>query len=131
MKGLLGHALWFDPDHATASVVRHININWSVAYFVYPLGIIASCYHLANGFWTAGITWGLTVSAASQRRWGWVCTGLFAFTLGCGLTACSRPFPGKKCSFINSPEIRRREAQPPGRRGLIERRLWHLLVRNV
>lgn len=87
MKGLLGRALWFDSDHATASVVRHINVNWSVAYLVYPLGILASCYHLANGFWTAGITWGLTISAASQKRWGWVCTGLFAFTLGCGLTA--------------------------------------------
>jgi succinate dehydrogenase / fumarate reductase cytochrome b subunit len=87
MKGLLWHALWFDPANATSSVVRHMNVNWSVAYIVYPLGILASCYHMANGFWTAGITWGLTISAASQKRWGWVCTGLFVFTLGCGLTA--------------------------------------------
>jgi succinate dehydrogenase / fumarate reductase cytochrome b subunit len=87
MKGLLGSALSFDPDRATSTVIHHINANWSVAYLVYPLGILASCYHLANGFWTAGITWGLTISSASQRRWGWVCGGLFAFTLACGLTA--------------------------------------------
>jgi succinate dehydrogenase / fumarate reductase cytochrome b subunit len=95
MKGLFGHALWFDPDHATASVIRHINVNWSVAYIVYPIGILASCYHLANGFWTAGITWGLTVSSAAQRRWGWVCAGLFLFTLVCGLTALFAAIAGR------------------------------------
>jgi succinate dehydrogenase / fumarate reductase cytochrome b subunit len=58
-----------------------------VAYFVYPLGILASCFHLANGFWTAGITWGLTISAAAQRRWGYVCAGLFFFALLCGFLA--------------------------------------------
>ena len=61
--------------------------SWAVAYLIYPIGILASCYHLANGFWTAAITWGLTVSAEAQRRWGYVCTGLFAITLAFGLTA--------------------------------------------
>jgi succinate dehydrogenase / fumarate reductase cytochrome b subunit len=87
MKGFLGHTLSFDPQNATATVARHINASWAVAYIVYPIGILASCYHLANGFWTAAITWGLTISAASQRRWGWACAGLFVFTLGCGLLA--------------------------------------------
>ena len=44
---------------------------------VYPVGILSSCYHLANGFWTMAITWGLTISAGAQRRWGYVCGGLF------------------------------------------------------
>ncbi len=47
----------------------------SLFYFV---GVTASVYHLANGFWTAAITWGLTVSEAAQRRWGYVCAGLGA-----------------------------------------------------
>ena len=47
------------------------------SWLVYPIGILASCYHLANGFWTAAITWGLTISAAAQKRWGYVCAGLF------------------------------------------------------
>jgi succinate dehydrogenase / fumarate reductase cytochrome b subunit len=87
MKGLLGSTLSFDPERATYTTARHINSNLLVAYFIYPLGILASCYHLANGFWTAAITWGLTVSAGAQRRWGVVCGFIFAFTLICGYLA--------------------------------------------
>ncbi|MCA9310157.1 MAG: hypothetical protein KDA21_03070 [Phycisphaerales bacterium] len=47
----------------------------AVACF-YFLGVSLLVYHFANGLWTAGITWGLTVSAAAQRRWGYVCAGL-------------------------------------------------------
>ena len=87
MKGFFGHTLSFDPEHARDTAARHIMAHWSVAYLIYPLGILASSYHLANGFWTAAITWGLTISAAAQRRWGFVCVGIFALTLGCGMLA--------------------------------------------
>jgi succinate dehydrogenase / fumarate reductase, cytochrome b subunit len=87
MKGLFGHTLEFVPADATRSTARHINSSVWVAYLIYPLGILASCFHLANGFWTAGITWGLTISAAAQRRWGYICAVLFFFTLLCGFLA--------------------------------------------
>ena len=87
MKGLWGSALQFIPEDATRSTARHINSSLWVAYFVYPIGIAASCFHLANGIWTAAITWGLTISAGSQRRWGYVCSALFVFTLICGFLA--------------------------------------------
>jgi succinate dehydrogenase / fumarate reductase, cytochrome b subunit len=87
MKGLLGTTLAFDPVDATNSTLRHLRMAWWVTWVVYPIGILAACYHLANGFWTAGITWGLTVSKSSIKRWGLACTGLFLLTLGCGLTA--------------------------------------------
>ncbi len=87
MKGLWGGNLEFVPADATRSTVRHINSSVWVAYLVYPIGILASCFHLANGFFTAAITWGLTISSGSQRRWGYVCTGLFFFTLLCGFLA--------------------------------------------
>jgi len=89
MKGFLGDTLAFEAGQgkAAASTVRHINAHWTVAFLVYPLFILASTFHLANGFWTAGITWGLTVSKAAQRRWGFVCAGLFALTFGCGVVA--------------------------------------------
>ena len=51
------------------------------------LGILASAFHLANGFWTAAITWGLTISANAQRRWGAVCVGIFCFAFACGMLA--------------------------------------------
>ncbi len=92
MKGLfggdVGRALTFVPvTYATQSTARHMSAAWWVWGIVYPIGILASCYHTANGFWTAAITWGLTVSARSQKRWGLACIGLFAFMLGCGSVA--------------------------------------------
>lgn len=47
----------------------------SLGYF---LGVSLLVFHFANGLWTAAITWGLTVSTAAQRRWGFVCLGLGA-----------------------------------------------------
>src|SRR5205807_1249514 len=87
MKGVFGSTLAFDPAHATTSTIHHMRSSWLVAWVVYPLGVLASCYHLANGFWTAAITWGLTISAAAQRRWGFACAGLFVLTFVCGMTA--------------------------------------------
>lgn len=84
--GLFGQGLSFDPHRALGTVGRHFDSLLLVAV-VYPIGILASCYHLANGFWTAAITWGLTVSANAQRRWGVACTGLFALTFVAGMIA--------------------------------------------
>jgi succinate dehydrogenase cytochrome b subunit len=49
---------------------------------IYLIGVSLLVFHMANGLWTAGITWGLTVTQASQKRWGYVC-----FALGTGLMA--------------------------------------------
>ena len=87
MKGMLGSTLTFDPHQATATAARHIHAHWSIAYVLYPLGILASCFHLANGFWAAAITWGLTISKGSQKRFGLVCFGLFLVTFSAGMLA--------------------------------------------
>jgi succinate dehydrogenase / fumarate reductase, cytochrome b subunit len=79
--------LTFDHEHASWTIHRHLTTSFFVTWILYPVGILASCYHLANGFWTAAITWGLTISAQSQRRWGMACAGLFVLTLILGFTA--------------------------------------------
>ncbi|TVQ93255.1 MAG: succinate dehydrogenase [Chromatiaceae bacterium] len=43
---------------------------------IYLLGLGLAVLHLANGLATAAIVWGLTSSAAAQRRFGWACAGL-------------------------------------------------------
>jgi len=85
--GLFGTGLSFTWQEALASLGRHMHQFGFVTYVVYPLGILAACFHFANGMWAAGITWGLTVGARAQRRWGIVCLVLFLASLTAGTTA--------------------------------------------
>lgn len=86
--GLFGNNLTFNPHGgALRTVAQHMDASALIAWVVYPLGILASCFHLANGFWTAAITWGVTISRGAQRRWGYACAGLFALTFVAGILA--------------------------------------------
>jgi succinate dehydrogenase / fumarate reductase, cytochrome b subunit len=61
----------FDPDHATSTTAMALDsLPVKIAYAV---GLLACVYHLANGIWTMGITWGVWVSPAAQRRADYVC----------------------------------------------------------
>lgn len=102
--GAIGDALTFDPRNATETAVRHFKAAWWIWGIVYPVGILASCYHLANGFWTAGITWGLTISAKAQKRWGLACSGLFVLTFACGITALT--------AVVRSPDLPLKKEMP-------------------
>jgi len=86
--GLFGTNLAFDPHfRALQTVARHMDASFLITWVLYPIGILASCYHLANGFWAGAITWGLTISSGAQKRWRYVCTGLFALTFTAGMMA--------------------------------------------
>ena len=56
----------FKPLNAASSV------GTAMSGFVYPLlyaiGVLSCVFHLANGIWTMGITWGVWVSPAAQKR---------------------------------------------------------------
>jgi succinate dehydrogenase / fumarate reductase cytochrome b subunit len=68
----------FDAMHASSSVGAHLQSGSAgllMAAF-YLVCVLALVYHFANGLWTAAITWGVTISAAAQRRWGVVCAGI-------------------------------------------------------
>lgn len=43
---------------------------------LYIIGAYSVVFHWANGLWTAAISWGVTTTAASQKRWGLVCAGM-------------------------------------------------------
>jgi len=85
---------WFTPfydkglqgqDLASATTAIALQHGWWVIGF-YVLGVVCVVYHWANGLWTAAITWGLTISVAAQKRWGYVCTviGLSLLLFGLG-----------------------------------------------
>jgi succinate dehydrogenase / fumarate reductase, cytochrome b subunit len=56
----------FDWEHAAASaaIVLQASKIYAAIYFI---GIVASVYHLANGLWTMGITWGVWTTPHAQR----------------------------------------------------------------
>lgn len=43
---------------------------------LYVIGVYSVIFHWANGLWTAAITWGLTLTVDSQRRWGYFCIAM-------------------------------------------------------
>ncbi len=76
----------FNHQHAsltTAEVMQHA--RWVAPFYL--IGVIAACYHLANGLWTAMITWGVTIGPRSQRIMGYVCTALGVGLIVTGIAA--------------------------------------------
>lgn len=92
MYGWFGETLKFDHHEATETAARHLKSSFLLYLFVYPLGILFATFHMANGFYTAAISWGLTISKKAQDRWGWICLGVFAFSFLCGILAIAGVF---------------------------------------
>lgn len=68
----------FRPYNATSTAGEALqNV---VVVVLYAVGITACVYHLANGLWTMGITWGVWTSPRAQRRASYVC-GAFGLLL--------------------------------------------------
>lgn len=74
----------FDPERATSSTAAALDsLPVKIAYAV---GMLSCVYHLANGIWTMGITWGVWISPAAQRRADYVCAafGVVIAVVGLG-----------------------------------------------
>ncbi|GJM25775.1 MAG: hypothetical protein DHS20C16_21900 [Phycisphaerae bacterium] len=76
----------FDPANATSSAAAAMQ-SWSLWAPIYALGVAATVFHLANGIWTALITWGVTIGPRSQQVAGYFCIALGAVMLVAGLGA--------------------------------------------
>jgi succinate dehydrogenase / fumarate reductase cytochrome b subunit len=68
----------FKPYNATSTAGEALQGGLIVV--VYLVGLLACTYHLANGLWTMGITWGVWTSPQAQRRALAVC-GVFGVLL--------------------------------------------------
>ncbi len=83
----LGGAL-FHYDNAAATASRAISASrWIVAAYV--AGVAVSVYHLGNGLWTAGSTWGVWTSQPARRRANLPCAlvGVALLVVGLGALA--------------------------------------------
>lgn len=72
----------FKPYNAASSLA--VAMQSPVVKILYAIGVLSCVFHLANGIWTMGITWGLWVSPKAQKRAHWI-----SATLGIGLAAVS------------------------------------------
>ncbi len=70
----LGSALGggrFDAEHAASSTATALAP--AAIKVLYIVGVLSCVYHLANGIWTFGITWGIWTSKAAQTRASYAC----------------------------------------------------------
>jgi succinate dehydrogenase / fumarate reductase cytochrome b subunit len=72
------HGGKFRPFNATSTAGEALQ-GWAVVIF-YLIGLLSCVFHLANGIWTMGITWGAWTSERAQRRALYVC-GVFGVLL--------------------------------------------------
>jgi succinate dehydrogenase / fumarate reductase cytochrome b subunit len=56
----------FRPYNAASTAAEAMQQS-IVVPILYAIGVLSCVFHLANGIWTFGITWGLWVTPASQR----------------------------------------------------------------
>ena len=61
----------FNADHATSTAA--LALQPLIVKILYAIGVLSTVYHLANGLWTSGITWGIWTTPAAQRRADYVC----------------------------------------------------------
>jgi succinate dehydrogenase / fumarate reductase cytochrome b subunit len=75
----------FKPYNAASSAGAALQNNFILLLF-YGIGVLASVFHLANGVWTFGITWGFWVSPKAQARANYlaIAVGLIVGAAGFG-----------------------------------------------
>lgn len=79
------HGAQFRAYNATSTTGLALQF-WAAAA-LYLVGIAACVYHLANGVWSMGITWGVWTSEKAQARAGVVCAMLGVGLMALGSTA--------------------------------------------
>jgi succinate dehydrogenase / fumarate reductase cytochrome b subunit len=114
----------FDPHAATSSAAAAVQASVAV-FILYLIGVLACVYHLANGLWTMGITWGVWTTEAAQRRANWLALA-FGIVLGAvGISA------GVGIFTTDIQEARASEQAAAEQREELERKKQELLKRQV
>jgi len=97
------HGGMFRPYNASSTAAEAMRVS-GIVPVLYAIGVLSCVFHLANGIWTFGITWGLWVTPASQRWANVVC-----LVFGLGLGAVSLGALGGFAAAVNVKEARQAE----------------------
>lgn len=77
----------FAPYNASSSLGAAMMMWGVVSPILYAIGVLSCVFHLANGIWTMGITWGVWVSPAAQKRADRICIAFGIAMAFVGLSA--------------------------------------------
>ena len=75
----------FKPYNAASTA--GMALQSGIVMVLYVTGILACVFHLANGIWTMGITWGVWISPAAQKKAQRVCSVFGVLLAVVGLSA--------------------------------------------
>lgn len=107
----------FEPHEATSTAAEAIHPI--LPTILYAIGVLCAVFHLANGLWTIGITWGLWTSPAAMRRANVVsvAVGLALAAAGLGSIAGLRDIGGNPAKLEQARRIERAMNEDRERRG--------------
>jgi succinate dehydrogenase / fumarate reductase cytochrome b subunit len=99
----------FDAEHAASSAA--VALQPALIKIIYFVGTLCAVYHLANGLWTFGITWGIWTSDKAQRRAGFVCAafGIFLAAVSIGALYGMSKVDVKQATVVEDNMQRARE----------------------
>jgi succinate dehydrogenase / fumarate reductase cytochrome b subunit len=75
----------FRPYNAASTGAEAMRMSILVP-ILYTIGVLSCVFHLANGIWTFGITWGIWITPAAQR---WATVACLVFGIGLGIVGLS------------------------------------------
>ena len=76
----------FRPYNAASTGAEAMRMSFVVPV-LYAVGVLSCVFHLANGIWTFGITWGIWVSPQSQKWANYACAAFGIGLAAVGLSA--------------------------------------------
>jgi succinate dehydrogenase / fumarate reductase cytochrome b subunit len=62
----------------------HVAVLHPLLLAMYVISMASIVFHLANGLWTAAITWGVTITPRGQKQWGYACAAIGLALAGAG-----------------------------------------------
>ena len=78
----------FSPYNAASTLGDAMQGTGAVVlWIIYLVGMLSCVFHLANGIWTMGITWGVWITPSAQKWASHVCLGFGAVLACVGIAA--------------------------------------------
>jgi succinate dehydrogenase / fumarate reductase cytochrome b subunit len=99
----------FDPHHAASTAATALRPM--LVAVLYAIGVLSAVYHLANGLWSLGVTWGIWTSPAAMQRASWlsIAVGVALGAAGLGGLAGMRMVDVDEAKIVEERMVEARE----------------------